>query len=39
MEGTSGSQYQRAEAGENISPDVLVDIRLALPEVDFSWLA
>lgn len=33
---TSGRQYQRAEAGENISLDFLDDIRNALPEADFS---
>lgn len=32
----SGRQYQRAEAGENISLDALDEIRLALPEADFS---
>jgi hypothetical protein len=32
----SGRQYQRAEAGENISLDALDEIRSALPEADFS---
>lgn len=36
LTGASGRQYQRAEAGENISLDVLDDIRSALPEADFS---
>ena len=34
----SGRQYQRAEAGENISLDVLDEIRAVLPEADFSKL-
>lgn len=36
LDGVSGRQYQRAEAGENISLDVIDDIREALPEADFS---
>ena len=32
----SGRQYQRAEAGENISLDMLDEIQAALPEADFS---
>ncbi|MCC7405535.1 MAG: hypothetical protein IT288_14145 [Bdellovibrionales bacterium] len=32
----SGRQYQRAEAGENISLDFVDEIRRALPEADFS---
>lgn len=36
LSGASGRQYQRAEAGENISLDVLDEIRVALPEADFS---
>jgi uncharacterized protein YuzE len=36
LSGASGRQYQRAEAGENISLDVLDEIRMALPEADFS---
>ena len=36
LTGASGRQYQRAEAGENISLDVLDEIRMAMPEADFS---
>ncbi len=36
LNGTSGRQYQRAEAGENISLDVLDEIKEAMPEADFS---
>ncbi len=36
LEGASGRQYQRAEAGENISLDVLDQIKVAMPEADFS---
>lgn len=36
LSGASGRQYQRAEAGENISLDVLDEIRIAFPEADFS---
>jgi hypothetical protein len=36
LEGASGRQYQRAEAGENISLDVLDEIKVAIPEADFS---
>jgi hypothetical protein len=36
LEGASGRQYQRAEAGENISLDVLDEIQAAMPEADFS---
>ncbi len=36
LDGTSGRQYQRAEAGENISLDVLDEIKEAMPEADFS---
>lgn len=36
LRGASGRQFQRAEAGENISLDVLDEIKLALPEADFS---
>ncbi len=36
LDGISGRQYQRAEAGENISLDIIDYIRSALPEADFS---
>lgn len=36
LTGASGRQYQRAEAGENISLDVLDEIKAAMPEADFS---
>ena len=32
----SGRQYQRAEAGENITLDFIDEVRSALPEADFS---
>lgn len=36
LDGASGRQYQRAEAGENISLDLLDEIKAAMPEADFS---
>lgn len=36
LKDVSGRQYQRAEAGENVSLDIIDDIRAALPEADFS---
>lgn len=36
LQNVSGRQFQRAEAGENISLDVLDEIKEALPEADFS---
>ncbi|HPI39593.1 MAG TPA: hypothetical protein PLJ21_02240 [Pseudobdellovibrionaceae bacterium] len=36
LDGVSGRQYQRAEAGDNVSLDVIDNIRIALPQADFS---
>ena len=36
LQNASGRQYQRAEAGENITLDFIDEVRAALPEADFS---